>query len=319
MRGPAAGHEDAALDPVREPECGRPMSPIRLIALDIDGTLLDSRWQVPEVNRDAIRDAAGPRHRGGRSSRGGGSTSRCRSSTQIDSPLTLIVSGGALVKARDGRTLCRHLLPQGVARRGPRPPRGRSATPRRSSSTGRAPRRSSTRGSTPRSRTAATTSTATAITSRRSCPLEAALTEDPIQVMFSGRFLQMRSLVEMLRALPVAVRIVGGHHRVRVARLLARGREPRRLHARARRWRNGPPARGIGRDAIMAVGDNLNDLDMLEAAGVPVVMGNAVDALKQLGWHITLHATTRAAWRPRSGVSPWRGRGAVTSESSSES
>ncbi len=30
---------------------------IRLIALDIDGTLLDSRWQVPPVNRDAIRRA----------------------------------------------------------------------------------------------------------------------------------------------------------------------------------------------------------------------------------------------------------------------
>src|SRR5437016_10605627 len=32
--------------------------PVRLIALDIDGTLLDSRWQVSEANRNAIAEAA---------------------------------------------------------------------------------------------------------------------------------------------------------------------------------------------------------------------------------------------------------------------
>ena len=30
----------------------------------------------------------------------------------------------------------------------------------------------------------------------------------------------------------------------------------------------------------MAIGDNLNDLEMLEFAGCPVVMGNALDELK---------------------------------------
>ena len=39
----------------------------------------------------------------------------------------------------------------------------------------------------------------------------------------------------------------------------------------------------------MAVGDNFNDLEMLEFAGTPVVMGNAVEALKQRGWHVTGH------------------------------
>ena len=29
---------------------------VRLIALDIDGTLLDSRWKLPEANRVAIGD-----------------------------------------------------------------------------------------------------------------------------------------------------------------------------------------------------------------------------------------------------------------------
>ena len=37
----------------------------------------------------------------------------------------------------------------------------------------------------------------------------------------------------------------------------------------------------------MALGDNLNDVEMLEAAGQPVVMGNAVPALLARGWLIT--------------------------------
>ena len=34
-------------------------APIRLLAIDIDGTLLDSRWQLPAANRDAIVAAHG--------------------------------------------------------------------------------------------------------------------------------------------------------------------------------------------------------------------------------------------------------------------
>jgi hydroxymethylpyrimidine pyrophosphatase-like HAD family hydrolase len=37
----------------------------------------------------------------------------------------------------------------------------------------------------------------------------------------------------------------------------------------------------------MAVGDNLNDLEMLEFAGTPVIMGNAVAALRARGFHET--------------------------------
>ncbi len=44
---------------------------------------------------------------------------------------------------------------------------------------------------------------------------------------------------------------------------------------------------GIAREAVMAVGDNHNDLDMLEYAGFPVVMGNAVPELRAAGWHVT--------------------------------
>jgi len=46
--------------------------------------------------------------------------------------------------------------------------------------------------------------------------------------------------------------------------------------------------RGIAREEIMAIGDNWNDREMLEYAGVPVVMGNSVPELKSLGWEVTL-------------------------------
>ena len=45
--------------------------------------------------------------------------------------------------------------------------------------------------------------------------------------------------------------------------------------------------RQVPQAAIMAVGDNLNDVDMLELAGHPVVMGNAVAELKRCGWPLT--------------------------------
>lgn len=49
-------------------------------------------------------------------------------------------------------------------------------------------------------------------------------------------------------------------------------------------------ARGIRRDEIMAIGDNLNDLEMLKFAGRPVAMANSAPGLleiaRQCGWEI---------------------------------
>jgi 5-amino-6-(5-phospho-D-ribitylamino)uracil phosphatase len=44
---------------------------------------------------------------------------------------------------------------------------------------------------------------------------------------------------------------------------------------------------GIPRDAIMAIGDNHNDLEMLAYAGFPVVMANAEESLKNMGYTMT--------------------------------
>lgn len=44
---------------------------------------------------------------------------------------------------------------------------------------------------------------------------------------------------------------------------------------------------GIHKSAIMAIGDNLNDMTMLRFAGHPIAMGNAVTELKELATYIT--------------------------------
>src|ERR1700738_21168 len=89
---------------------------IRLIALDIDGTLLHGRSQLPDINRRAILDASA---RGieialvtGR--RYDFATPIAR---QFPCPLTMIVNNGALVKSSSGETQFVNLLPRSIAAR----------------------------------------------------------------------------------------------------------------------------------------------------------------------------------------------------------
>src|SRR5437762_7218865 len=88
---------------------------VRLIALDIDGTLLDSRWQLPEANRQAIAEATRPVIEvalvTGRRYDFAMPVAR-----QIDSPFIIIVNNGALVRSTEARTHLRHLLPHSIAR-----------------------------------------------------------------------------------------------------------------------------------------------------------------------------------------------------------
>jgi hypothetical protein len=46
--------------------------------------------------------------------------------------------------------------------------------------------------------------------------------------------------------------------------------------------------RGFAREQVMAIGDNHNDVEMLEFAGHPVIMGNACEELRSRGWSVTL-------------------------------
>src|SRR3981081_78408 len=89
---------------------------IRLIALDIDGTLLDSKWQLPEANHAAITEAV---RRGIEVAlvTGRRYDFAMPVAKQIDSPLTMIVNNGALVRTQEGETLVRPLLSRNIALR----------------------------------------------------------------------------------------------------------------------------------------------------------------------------------------------------------
>jgi hypothetical protein len=121
----------------------------------------------------------------------------------------------------------------------------------------------------------------------RVVPLEDALSaEDPIQVMFSGDVAGMRRLVSTIEAAPVGARcaLAVTEYEARDFSLVDANRAGCTKGATLAEW---AASRGLDRSEVMAVGDNFNDLEMLRFAGLPVVMGNAVPALKQIGWPTT--------------------------------
>ena len=77
--------------------------PVRLIALDIDGTLLNSRMEVSAVNREAIAEAT---RRGMEVALVTGRRYDFAMPVrqQIEAPITMIVNNGALVRTHDGQT-----------------------------------------------------------------------------------------------------------------------------------------------------------------------------------------------------------------------
>jgi Cof subfamily protein (haloacid dehalogenase superfamily) len=118
-------------------------------------------------------------------------------------------------------------------------------------------------------------------------PIENALTSDPVQAMFCG---SMQRMAEALAALQAS----GMGHRVTVLRTEYPERDLSMIdvlntgcskgHA-LQRW---AAHRGYSRDQVMAIGDNHNDVEMLEFAGYPVIMGNACEELRARGWRVTL-------------------------------
>jgi len=117
-------------------------------------------------------------------------------------------------------------------------------------------------------------------------PLAEMLTEDPIQVMFNGSVEPMRSLVDALRAAPLA-----NQYTVAITEYVVRDFSLVDVNAAGcskgttlARW---VERRGLTRDEVMAVGDNLNDVEMLDYAGTAVLMGNATEAIKSRGYELT--------------------------------
>ena len=119
-------------------------------------------------------------------------------------------------------------------------------------------------------------------------PIEEALIEDPIQVMFCGPIELMDVAQVELAACGfsktfTALRTQYDHRNLCIVDILNGGCS--KGHA-LERWAT---HRGIDRSEVMAIGDNYNDVEMLTFAGHPVIMGNACDELKQCGYTVALH------------------------------
>ena len=255
---------------------------IRLIGIDVDGTLLDTRGQMPQQNIDAIHDAVAAGIHVALVT--GRSYPFARPiADPLPSSLTLIVSNGAVERGMDGRTFVRRLLNREVARavlKSTRPFRHAAALVFDRDSDRQVIFETMDWEHPGRKAYWARNQSMIA----QSVPLEDALVEDPIQVMFNGGVETMRSLGESLQgeARDCAVSLTEYVHR---DFSLIDVTAPSATKGQALAWRAGQL--GITRDEVMAVGDNYNDLEMLEFAGMPVVMANAVAGLKQRGWTVT--------------------------------
>lgn len=254
--------------------------------MDLDGTLLDSQSRISAANVEAIREA---------SARGieivivtGRRFHSARVTVEgLPDGLHLIVNNGALIKSKAGETHQRHLLPAGTARR--------------------------LLDATEEFRAYAAVVFDRA--KENQVILERVDFDDPVRGGYFRRSSQYVSAVNPLtRCLngedPIQVMYLGPCEVVRAAKEALEGLRFREEYtiALAEYEERGlaimdvVPAgvtkgtalaewagrRGIAREDVMAIGDNWNDRQMLEFAGVPVVMGNCVAGLKSRGWKTTL-------------------------------
>jgi Cof subfamily protein (haloacid dehalogenase superfamily) len=257
---------------------------VRLIALDIDGTLLDSRWQLPEANRAAIAEAT---RRGIEVALVTGRRYDFAMTVahQLNSTLTMIVSNGALIRSKEGHTHLRHLLPKQTAAQVLHLTsewRGGAAVIFDRERENQLMLESLDPDDSLRY----------AYYSRNleyigmAQPLESCLTEDPIQVMLSGRVRAMREAEARLRgaAFTEEFRLAVTAYEQKDFAMIDVIPPGCSKGSTLAEWAT---LRGIAREEILAIGDNHNDLEMLSFAGIPVVMGNSVAELKTYGWHET--------------------------------
>jgi hypothetical protein len=255
---------------------------IKLIGIDVDGTLLENGGRFPQANRDAIHAAVDAGVHVALVT--GRSYPYARPVADgLPASVTLIVSNGAVERAMDGSTRVRRLLDKNVARAVldanidhrtaaalvfDRDVHGQIVFETMDwTHPGR-------RGYWARNKALIA----------RTVPLEDALTEDPIQVMFNGGYASMRTLADAIRGQAHDATVSLTEYVERDFSLVdITSPTATKGHALASRAR----AMGLEREQVMAIGDNFNDLEMLEFAGTPVVMGNAVEPLKTRGFHQT--------------------------------
>jgi len=267
---------------------------IKLIAMDLDGTLLNSESRVPEENARAIADAAargieilivtGRRYHSARVIM-----------EALPCELHLIVNNGSLIKSKEGETHQRFLLPAAIARR------VLEATPEFRSSASVVfdrPRENQVilehvdfddpfRGGYFRRSREFVAEVSPLTDCLNGQGPNGAPAEDPIQVMFVGPCQAIFNVRAKLEQLDFADQytLAFTEYLTRDLSVLDVLRRGVSKGAALAEWAR---RRGIRREEVMAIGDNWNDRDMLEFAGLPIVMGNSVDILKSQGWTVTL-------------------------------
>jgi 5-amino-6-(5-phospho-D-ribitylamino)uracil phosphatase len=257
---------------------------IKLIAIDVDGTLLDSRGKIPAANLEAIHGAV---------SRGvkvviatGRSFHFCLQAIgALPDDITLILHNGAICAERGGTRIFRNLLPRSAAREVleatsawrkdttaafDRPAEGQLVYDRMD-------------WTHPNRRRFKERNHAIIQEVAR---LEDSLVEDPIQIAFNGGVADMRAVAALL----------GGHTiapQLEIALTEYPDRDFSMVDVCAAGTTKGTSLAALAalfdipQACVMAVGDNHNDRAMLEWAGTGVVMGNADPELQAAGFHRT--------------------------------
>ena len=259
-------------------------SNIKLLATDIDGTLLNPQFQISQGDLDALRRAhasgievvlvTGRRH-----------SFALPIAKQLGFDLWLISSNGAVTRSLSGETFHRDMMPAETCRElcgAMQEFRGNTVLTFDQE----------TKGAIVLERMDEIGSSIQRWLEKNMAfidfviPIEKALVKDPVQAMFCGTLNRMSSA---LRALEKA----GMGNKVTVLRTEYPERDLSMIdvlnagcskgHA-LERWSK---YRGYRREEVMAVGDNHNDVEMLEFAGHPVIMGNACEELRGRGWRVT--------------------------------
>jgi Cof subfamily protein (haloacid dehalogenase superfamily) len=255
--------------------------PFRLLALDIDGTLLNSHFKIAERDLEALRQVhtagaeiilcTGRRH-----------TFAMPIAQLLGFDIWLVTSNGAITRSSAGQTFHRDLLAKETALafcRHMQAYRAGMVITFDQETKGALVVEEFAELSQTVSRWVETNREFIEVVN----PIEAALDRDPVQTMVCGSLRVMPEAEAHLNtfALLDQVTVLKTQYDHRDLCLLdVLTKDCSKGHA-VERW---AAHRGIRAAEIMAIGDNFNDIEMLDVAGIPVVMGNAAPEMKQRGY-----------------------------------
>lgn len=258
--------------------------PIRLVAIDLDGTLLNSQAEISPGNRQALASATergiqvvvvtGRRLHSARPIVG-----------QLPCPVTLICSNGALISSPAGDVVHRDFLPSQVAievLKVAREFRPHAVVIFDVSTRGQVTMQEGASREGPLSWYLEKAPEFLALVSE----LEAAITSDPVQIMFGGPPAHLAPLEHLLRDSSVgpSIHLTWTKYFSRNMSLLDVMNRDCSKGGALRLWAG---RCGVAPSEIMAIGDNYNDREMLEFCGHPILMGNCTPGLGEDHWCVT--------------------------------